>query len=250
MISFLNLASGSKGNATLLFNENTLLLVDMGVSRKLLEEGLSRLGKGVSDIAAIFITHEHSDHIKGLETLHEDIPLFAGEKTFEKAHRSVKSLEKVSVGSFEILPLSTSHDARSPFGFLFSSGGERLLYMTDTGVVPDEDLPYMADCDYYVFESNYDHKMLMHSNRPLLLKQRIAGETGHLSNVDSALTLSSLLGPKTKGIYLAHLSEECNTPEIALSSYQKIFRKKEISFPAERIVPLKQWEMTFGGDKR
>lgn len=248
MIRFLNLASGSKGNATLLYNEDTLLLIDMGVSRKLLSEGLAKIGKTVGDIAAIFITHEHSDHIKGLSFIHEAIPLYAGEKTFEKGHYILKPLDELDVGSFHVVTLETSHDAASPLGFLFVSGEEKFLYMTDTGYVPETSLPFMKECDYYLFESNYDHKMLMSSKRPLLLKQRIAGDCGHLSNVDSALTLSYLIGPKTKKIYLAHISEECNTPELALSSYAKVFQKKHISFPKECIIPLKQWEMTEGGD--
>ncbi|MBR5750067.1 MAG: MBL fold metallo-hydrolase, partial [Bacilli bacterium] len=93
----------------------------------------------------------------------------------------------------------------------------------------------------------HDLKMLLKSNRPAILKRRIKGDEGHLSNVDSALYLSELVGPKTKGIYLAHLSEECNLPELALEAYQKTFRKKEVPYNID-IVCLKQHESTRGGD--
>ena len=96
-------------------------------------------------------------------------------------------------------------------------------------------------------ESNHDLKMLMKSNRPAILKRRIKGDEGHLSNIDSAIYLSELVGPKTKGIYLAHLSEECNLPELAIEAYQKTFKKKEVPYDIN-IVCLKQNEAIRGGD--
>ena len=124
-----------------------------------------------------------------------------------------------------------------------------LAYITDTGVILKKNLPLLKDCDYYVFESNHDKTMLLSSSRPIQLKKRILGKKGHLSNEQAGEYLSSLIGPKTKKIYLAHLSEECNTPEIALETIHRVFQKNGISFPIEDVVPLKQHRLIEGGEE-
>ena len=207
-MKFSIVGSGSKGNACLIYNKDTLIQIDMGLPLKSLKKELDHLGKTVNDIQALFITHEHTDHIVG-------IPLY---------------------------------DATNPMGYLIEEEGCRLGYVTDTGYLSDEALALIKDCDYYYFESNHDLKMLMDSARPAVLKKRIHSKHGHLSNIDSAIYMAELIGPRTKAIYLAHLSEECNTPEIALSSYHKTLDRKGIAHDHIKIVPASQWHVVRGGE--
>lgn len=249
MLRFLNIASGSKGNATLIYNEDSLILLDMGITKTLLLKGLRKIKKKYKDINGVLITHAHYDHIKGLRTLGDDFPMVAGEGVLEpRPNRTeVHPGDEIHIGSFIVFPFRASHDSTSTMGYLISHKGEKLVYLTDTGVVLPSALPYMVNAEYYIIESNHDYKMLMQSNRPFSLKSRIAGDIGHLSNVDSALAIMSVMGDSTRKIYLAHLSEECNTPSLAVRTYMRIFKERDIPFSRDNIIPLKQYEMTLGG---
>lgn len=247
MISFVVVGSGSKGNATLLFDKETLIQIDMGLPMKRVSAALASIKKNKSDLQGILITHEHTDHIKTLPMYKGKVPIYASKGTIDYLDHEVAPFDSFEIGSLTIIPFMTSHDASNPVGYVVISGESKLVYLTDSGYVPEESLSYLKDADYYIMESNHDLKMLLKSNRPAVLKRRIKGDEGHLSNVDSALYLSELVGPKTKGIYLAHLSEECNLPELALEAYQKTFRKKEVPYNID-IVCLKQHESTRGGD--
>jgi phosphoribosyl 1,2-cyclic phosphodiesterase len=249
-MKFVLVGSGSKGNASLICSGHTLIQVDMGVPLNRIKEALRSLCKEESDIAALLITHEHSDHVSTLPLYHERIKVYCSEGTLkEEPHAVINPFEPFQIGDFEILPFSVSHDAANPIGFIIKDATSKLGYVTDTGYLPDDDIPLLQDCDYYVFESNHDYKMLLHSDRPAILKKRIHSDVGHLSNVDSATYMSELIGPHTKQIYLAHLSEECNTPELALETYQKTFKKKRIDASHIEIIPAKQWESVSGGEK-
>ncbi|MBP5091057.1 MAG: MBL fold metallo-hydrolase [Bacilli bacterium] len=246
-MKFSILGSGSKGNGCLIYNKDTLIQIDMGLPLKSVKAELKHLGKSLKDIEALFITHEHSDHISGLPLYHGQVDLYAGEGTYENAN-PVEAFIPLEIGSFTIVPFPTSHDATNPMGYLIEDENTRLGYVTDTGYLSDEALALLKDCDYYYFESNHDLKMLLNSNRPASLKKRIHSKHGHLSNIDSAIYMSELIGPRTKAIYLAHLSEECNTPALALSSYQKTLERKGVSFEHIKIVPASQWHVVRGGE--
>ncbi len=246
-MKFSIVGSGSKGNACLIYNKDTLIQIDMGLPLKSLKKELDHLGKTVNDIQALFITHEHTDHIVGIPLYHDRVDLYAGEGTYASAN-SVEPFIPLEVGSMSIVPFPTSHDATNPMGYLIEEEGCRLGYVTDTGYLSDEALALIKDCDYYYFESNHDLKMLMNSARPAVLKKRIHSKHGHLSNIDSAIYMAELIGPRTKAIYLAHLSEECNTPEIALSSYHKTLDRKGIAHDHIKIVPASQWHVVRGGE--
>lgn len=245
-MKFSIVGSGSKGNACLIYNKDTLIQIDMGLPLKSLKKELDHLGKTVNDIQALFITHEHTDHIVGIPLYHGRVDLYAGEGTYASAN-PVEPFIPLEVGSMSIVPFPTSHDATNPMGYLIEEEGCRLGYVTDTGYLSDEALALIKDCDYYYFESNHDLKMLMDSARPAVLKKRIHSKHGHLSNIDSAIYMAELIGPRTKAIYLAHLSEECNTPEIALSSYHKTLDRKGIAHDHIKIVPASQWHVVRGG---
>ena len=247
MISFVVVGSGSKGNATLLFNEETLIQIDMGLPMRRITAALESINKNKSDLQGILITHEHTDHIKNLSMYKGKVPIYASKGTIDYYDHEVVPFDSFEIGTLSVIPFMTSHDAANPVGYVVISGKTKLVYLTDSGYIPEESLDYLKDADYYIMESNHDLKMLMKSNRPAVLKRRIKGDEGHLSNVDSAIYLSELVGPKTKEIYLAHLSEECNLPELALEAYRKTFKKKEVPYDIN-IICLKQNEAVRGGD--
>ena len=217
------IASGSKGNATVVVSNHTILLIDMGITLSRLEEGLDEIGLKLEDIDAAFFTHNHTDHISGLKFLSPKI-MYALEGTLPSSLSNILLLNKeIQIGDFFITPIETSHDAVNPCAYLIKDQNESLFYMTDTGVFLDYCLPLIKNPTYLIIESNHDIKMLLQTNRPFELKNRIMSEKGHLCNEDSAIAAVSIIGDNTKEIVLAHLSEEANTPETALEAYQKIF---------------------------
>ncbi len=249
MIRFLSLASGSKGNATLIYDEHVLFQIDMGVSLKVLDKGLAKIYKKREDIEMVFITHEHDDHIKGVRyLLKRDIPVYCSEKTPIDEAIHFERGEVFHLGDFYIAPFSVSHDATDPVGYLILHKEESLVYVTDTGELSESDLELMKNRTFYVIESNHDLKMLYTSHRSICLKQRIHSDHGHLSNMESAQYMSTLIGEQTKGIYLAHLSQECNTEQLALNTYHDVLRDKGIDLSKLTIKCLRQNEMIFGGD--
>ncbi|NCA97021.1 MAG: MBL fold metallo-hydrolase [Bacteroidia bacterium] len=244
---FYILASGSKGNATLIEHDNRVLLIDMGITLSRLKEELVHLNRQIEDIEAVLFTHEHSDHASGAHFF-EETKLYATDGTLNGLrHNVIRPYEKINLIGLDIMPLSTSHDACAPVGFLFENTTERLVYMTDTGFISDKNLEVMRNADYYIIESNHNIKMLLQTNRPADLKQRILSDVGHLSNEDSALYMSELIGEKTKEIVLAHISEEANTDETALKTYNRILKKHFVNMNKIRIYCAKQWSMTEGG---
>lgn len=239
------LASGSKGNATIVENNGHLILIDMGVSLSYLVDEMARYDLDVESIEAILLTHEHSDHIKGLRYL-RNTPIFCTEETCPKGEiNPLIPYQKTKIAGMEIRPISTSHDASNPVGYIIKDGKEKLVYVTDTGMIPNRSLRYMKNANYYVFESNHNQKMLHKTNRPALLKLRILSDMGHLCNEDAAMYLSMLVGDKTTDIVLAHISEEANTPELALKTLTKFFKKSHISLEKIHVQCAKQYESIF-----
>jgi phosphoribosyl 1,2-cyclic phosphodiesterase len=242
------IASGSKGNATIVVSNQTVLLIDMGISLLRLEEGLSEINLTVNDITGAVFTHDHSDHIAGLKFISPKI-MYALEGTLPSSLSNVVNINQpFKIGEFEITPIETSHDATNPCGYLIKDKDSSLFYMTDTGTFLEENLPLIKDPTYLIIESNHDIKMLLHTNRPFELKNRIMSDHGHLCNEDSAIAAISIAGEHTKEIVLAHLSEEANTPEVALEAYQKIFKHFGVSFDKFLIRCAKQRESLTGGD--
>ena len=249
MIRFIVIASGSKGNATLIYDNDTLLQIDMGVSKKALQSGLNVINKDISDIDALFITHEHSDHIKGLATLKKyHIPTYSSENTPIDNCEHFTDGEVLKIGNFYITPFKISHDAINPVGYLFINNDESLAYLTDSGIINEQNQILIKNKTYYIIESNHDTSMLFASKRPETLKKRIHCEHGHLSNEQSANYLAHIVGGQTKQIFLAHLSEECNTPSIALSTYLDIFKQSNIDLNNIKIRCLYQNKMVLGGN--
>ncbi len=248
MIRFLSVGSGSKGNAVLIYDEEALFLVDMGVSEKSLIAGLSRLGKGMADINAVFFTHSHSDHVKSVAFLPPGLPLYAGRLTVDFPHEVLPRGKSVDIKAFHITAVPSSHDAKDSRGYVFEKGEEKLSYLTDTGIIPGKTLAYLQNSTIFFLESNHDIDMLKLSGRPPMLINRIRSKKGHLSNRQCVEVLAEAIGPRTKEICLAHLSEECNDPFLAMAVVREGLLEKGIDLEARGIV-LKaalQWEMVEG----
>lgn len=242
MINALIIASGSKGNATLIYNEDTYLLIDFGISEKYLKEKLIEFEKNPAKLSYFLFTHAHIDHIKSCESVEIDKRYSLKNVVLLKDENVLECFKEYKFGSFLVTPIRASHDSDPTCGYLIKDGEEDLIYLTDTGKIDKRTLTLMENRTYYIIESNHDVNMLLNSERPDLLKKRILSYKGHLSNEDSAFYISSCVGDKTKKIVLAHLSEECNTPELALKTYHNVFALKGINIDKIEIKCAKQYE--------
>ncbi|MCR5100530.1 MAG: MBL fold metallo-hydrolase [Butyrivibrio sp.] len=227
---FASLCSGSSGNCTYVGSESTHILVDAGTSKKRIEEGLKTLDLGLSDIDAVFVTHEHSDHINALHTILKkyDIPVYATNGTIQGIKKSdkkndminsefitIKADNKVYVKDLVINPMTIMHDAAEPVGFRISYGNKKVAVATDLGCYSDYTIECLKDMDAILIEANHDVRMLQAGPYPYPLKRRILGEKGHLSNDMSSELVNKLLNDHMKAIILGHLSKENNMPELA-----------------------------------
>ncbi len=252
MIKYVIASSSSKGNACFIYSKTTLIQIDMGVTLNALQTAIEQTPFSLKDIKGLLITHEHSDHVKGLSLAGYKklkIPTYAGEGTLSNPTYVIEEENSFDIGDFTIIPVRTSHDANHPLGYILINDGEKMVYMTDTGYIPEETLPYMENAKYYIIESNHDVDMLENSSRPRILKNRILSDHGHLSNIDSAGYVSSLIGEKTKEITLAHLSEECNTPEISISTWNDVFSSKGMDIKTYNLRCAPASNYIIGGDK-
>lgn len=241
------IASGSKGNATLIKGKKTVILIDMGISFSRLEEGCKEIGITPEMIDAALFTHEHTDHISGLRFIPTK-KQYALEGTLpSQGHHAVYLYDPFIVGEFVITPIETSHDAKNPCGYIIEQKEEKLVYFTDTGSFSEMNYPFVKNPDYLIIESNHDIPMLLKTKRTQELKARIMSDVGHLNNEDSALICKNIIGPKTKEITLAHISEEANTPELALKAYQKIFMHYGIDISKYNLRVANQWVSLRGG---
>ena len=224
------LGSGSGGNSLVVVDEDGgALIVDAGFSRREILARLARLGIAPERLIGMLLTHEHGDHSRGCRVFCDSLglPLYATCGTAEYLLRRGMLPSKVLtfepgnrflVGGFDVRSFAVRHDAEEPVGFVLGSGGVRVGVATDLGEVNAVARRNLRDCDALVLESNYDRQMLIDSEkRPLYLKRRIAGSIGHLDNLMAASALDDLVTRRTRLLLLAHISRECNTPEIALS---------------------------------
>ena len=241
--------SGSKGNATLVIDQGRVLLIDMGTTLKVLKEALLAQNMNLMNINAMLLTHEHTDHTYGIKYL-PPLPIYCTKETLDSSNVvEIKPYKKFKIEHLEITPVSTSHDVKNPVGFIIKNSTEKLVYLTDSGKIPGKSLLKLKNADYYVIESNHDVEMLVNSNRPWYLKKRILSDKGHLSNEQSAAYMSKCVGEKTKQIILAHLSEECNKPELALKTYKKIFKDAKINTRKIKFIVADQHHPVEGGSK-
>jgi phosphoribosyl 1,2-cyclic phosphodiesterase len=238
---FTTLASGSSGNAILVGEDNRNLLVDCGISGKSLLHNLSRLNISDLEIEGIVVTHEHVDHIRGVGVLARKlkIPIYATTGLWEAMSpflgklaesQRIEVQESFSCAGLDVLLYPTSHDSRESYGLKVmrpkrkAKGNLAVGIATDSGMITQEMHRHLKGCDAFVVEANYDDQMLKFGSYPAYLKKRIRGQYGHLENKQVAEGLLEWMTENTQRIVLAHLSEENNTPEIALSTVLRILR--------------------------
>lgn len=242
---FTSIASGSSGNCTYVGSDNTHILVDAGISRKRIEEGLKELELSFNDINAIFVTHEHTDHIAAIRMILKkyDIPVYATEGTIagiratdkncelsDKLFIPVKADQAVVVGDMTINPMTISHDANEPCGYRVYCGDKKIGVATDLGCYTDYTVDALSGCDALLLEANHDVRMLQTGPYPYYLKSRILGDHGHLSNDKSGELLCKLLHDRMKGIFLGHLSKENNMPELAYETVRVEIEMADIPY--------------------
>ncbi|MGO9402680.1 MAG: MBL fold metallo-hydrolase [Terriglobales bacterium] len=262
------LASGSRGNCALVATTATRILVDAGLSGRETYKRLRALGERVEEISAILITHEHSDHVAGLERLATklNVPVFLTAPTHDAWSRAVRDnnddqgaipeLPKSEhfsagrgfrVGDIEVMPFTIPHDAADPVGFTFRAEGVKIGFATDLGYMPASVRDHLRGCSVLVIESNHDLEMLRSGSYPWSVKQRVMSRVGHLSNESLAEFFSGDYDGGAEYLILAHLSEQNNHPEIAraaaeqaLGGRQGLWRNRVLlASQAEVLEPIR-----------
>ncbi len=224
------LGSGSKGNSTLLIENNMKILIDVGFSYPKMKMLLEKYNVLPSEIDAILITHTHKDHIVGLSSFikKNNVKVYANEILY----RELESIllednlilveDSFNIGNLCITTIKTSHDSNGSVGFIIESNDKSIVYVTDTGYLNQRNLKKIVNKDLYIMESNHDVEMLMNGPYPYILKQRVLSDKGHLSNELAGTYLRNIIGINTKKIVLAHLSETNNCVDIALNTNKEI----------------------------
>lgn len=219
-----SLASSSKGNCTIVYNDDEILIVDMGITLKDLEEKLIRLGLDANNIIGVLVSHEHSDHTKGIKALNKKylVPVYCHYDAFDGVLRKTGvsggavtrfSFTPFNVGSFTIDPFKVSHDVHC-VGFNIFENKNKISIVTDLGYTTKDIVERLYDSRMVILEANHDEQMVANGPYPPVLKARILGRQGHLSNLSSAKVVVDIAQHGVRQVLFAHLSEENNTPEL------------------------------------
>jgi phosphoribosyl 1,2-cyclic phosphodiesterase len=245
-LNFCTLSSSSKGNAIFVGTSNVNVLIDAGISCRRIEQSLISRGISPEKIAGIFLTHEHSDHTKGVALFSRkyNTNIYATESTIKKIQANakketdlipaekinyIKPNQKIVLQDLQLYSFSIPHDAEDPVGYTMFDGKSKISIATDLGHIPDKLEAIMKNSDIILLESNHDVQMVKEGIYPPVLKRRILGNYGHLSNHVAADFLTSIISPKLKHVFLGHLSQENNTPRQALETIHEILRSKGFS---------------------
>ena len=231
------LASGSTGNAVYVENDEHAFLVDVGLSGKKMEELFAKIDREMKKLTGLLVTHEHSDHIKGLGVVARKykVPVYANAKTWDAMDGLVGEIPAdlrfqfdmettKSFGGLSIESFAVSHDAADPMFYVFHENNRKLAVITDTGYVSDRMKGIIRGADSFVFESNHDVGMLQMGKYPWSIKRRILSDVGHVSNEDAAVAMSEVVFDKPTQIYLSHLSKDNNMVDLARMSVEQTLR--------------------------
>ena len=225
-----SIASGSRGHCIYAGTDNTHILIDAGISNKRIEQGLNDIGVKGSELDGVFITHEHSDHVKGLGVLarKHGVPIYATKETLEEIGQMkylgdypkdlfhpIMPDALVCIGDMEVKPFSIDHDAANPVAYRIKSGQKSAAVATDMGHFDQYIIEHLQGLDALVLESNHDVRMLETGPYPYYLKRRILSDHGHLSNDNAGRLLNHILHDNMRHILLGHLSKENNYEELA-----------------------------------
>src|SRR5690606_13960223 len=222
-------------------SEKERLLVDAGLSGKKLDQLFAKIDRNPKDLTGILVTHEHSDHIKGLGIFARkyQLPIYANEKTWKAMDGQIGKIsadqkfifrmgEVKTFGDLDVESFGVSHDAAEPMFYVFHHEGKKVALVTDLGYVSERIKKTVEAADAYIFEANHDVEMLRMGRYPWNVKRRILGDSGHVSNEDAAVAMSEVVGDQTKRIYLAHLSLDNNMKDLARMSVSQTLESRGI----------------------
>lgn len=248
-MKFISLISGSSGNATLISDEKTNILIDCGMSGRSLSKYLDDIDMKADDIDALLLTHEHIDHVRGagIVARRHHIPVYATEGTFAAMNvgiipdwKTIAPDEEFEIGSIAVRPFSIPHDAADPVGYNFFIHEKKITVATDIGHINERLLSYLHGSHAVLLESNHDVDMLRMGSYPYPIKQRILSDVGHLSNDAAANTLCRLAESGTEHIMLGHLSKENNDPSIAYLTAQNTLAEAGITVSRDVMLTVAQ----------
>jgi phosphoribosyl 1,2-cyclic phosphodiesterase len=238
MLEICAIASGSNGNCYYIGNETHAVLVDAGISCKQIVQRMKDRNLNPLKVKAVFITHEHSDHLSGARVFGNrlNVPIYITPKTYYGAYKNQRPDyskffnpgEIINVGDFEVHSFLKNHDASEPCSFRVQHGGKNIGVFTDIGEACENVTQHLKMCDGLFLETNYDETMLWNGSYPWFLKQRVASTVGHLSNRQASDLLHSHAGEHLKCVFLSHLSKENNTHEIAYESMHPLTTRFEV----------------------
>lgn len=252
MIEYCSLASGSCGNSHYIKLGQLNILVDVGMSARYITGAMEQIGETMHQVDAVFVTHDHSDHIKGLAVLAKKYPfaIYIAREIYARLQAQLEHIPlerfvfiedgKLELGDIKIEIFSVAHDATRTFGYTFEREGKKIGIATDIGHISDKVREALGDCDFLVIESNHDEHLVEAGRYPYLLKQRILGEKGHLSNKSAAEFIADIYHQhqRLKFIVLAHLSQENNYPELAYISVEQVLAAREIEVGRDLMMSV------------
>ncbi len=241
-MNFCSLASGSSGNCQYISSDITHLLVDAGLSGKYIRNALENIDVDPESIHGILVSHEHSDHIKGVGVLMRKygLKLYVNQLTWNAMKHKIgaideeqvvffKTNESMTIGDIQVKPFSISHDAADPVGFTFSIESAKLCVATDLGIADEQIVHEICDCDLLMIEANHDEEMLKMGKYPYYLKRRILSEDGHISNeYAGSLVVEAAKKGRVNQVLLGHLSKENNFPELAYETVRQVVENSQI----------------------
>lgn len=238
---FSSLYSGSSGNSMFISSGSARVLIDAGLPGKNIENALKEIGENPAELNGIFVTHEHSDHVKGVGVLSRkyNVPIYANEPTWIAMQKIIGNIKEnnikiiseshVTIKDLDILSFEIPHDAVAPQGYAVYHGNKKVCVATDLGHYSDKVRKNIEDADVVLLESNHDVEMLKFGPYPYPLKRRVLSEVGHLSNEDCGKAIADMIdGTKRKRVILGHLSETNNYPELAYQTVVTILRERNI----------------------